>query len=145
VNTHESAKWIGNCAPQHRCGVYVNTHESAETYLETILILKDKLGRIRSADVVSKLGFSRASVSVAMKRLKNSGHVQMDADGYIDFTESGQKIAENMCERHTVLSSFLISLGVDEDTALNDACRIEHVISQQTFEKIRDAFGERGR
>ena len=113
--------------------------------METILILKDKLGRIRSADVVSKLGFSRASVSVAMKRLKNSGHVQMDADGYIDFTESGQKIAENMCERHTVLSSFLISLGVDEDTALNDACRIEHVISQQTFEKIRDAFGERGR
>jgi len=120
----------------------MNTHESAENYLETILILKDKLGRVRSADVVSKLGFSRASVSVAMKKLRDSGHIQMDTDGYITFTESGQEIAENMYGRHTVLSGFLISLGVDEDTAINDACRIEHVISQQAFEKIRDAFKE---
>jgi len=120
----------------------VNTHESAENYLETILILKDKLGRVRSADIVGELGFSRASVSVAMKKLRDSGHIQVDADGYIAFTEAGRKIAENMYGRHTALSGFLVSLGVDEDTAIKDACRIEHVISQQSFEKIREAFGE---
>jgi len=118
----------------------VHTHESTENYLETILILKNELGRVRSADVVGKLGFSRASVSVAMKKLRDSGHIQMDTGGYIAFTESGKEIAENMYGRHMVLSGFLISLGVDEDTALKDACRIEHIISQQTFEKIRDAF-----
>jgi len=123
----------------------VNTHESAENYLETILILKDKLGRVRSTDVVGELGFSRASVSVAMRKLRDSGHILVDADGYIDFTKAGQEIAENMYGRHTVLSGFLISLGVDEDTALKDACRIEHVISQRSFEKIRDAFAGRRR
>jgi Mn-dependent DtxR family transcriptional regulator len=110
--------------------------------LETILILKEKLGRVKSADVVGELGFSRASVSVAMRKLRDGGHIQVDADGYIAFTKSGQEIAENMYGRHTVLSGFLVSLGVDEETALKDACRIEHVISQQSFEKIREAFGK---
>jgi Mn-dependent DtxR family transcriptional regulator len=122
----------------------VNTHESAENYLETILILKGKLGRVRSADIVGELGFSRASVSVAMKKLRDSGHIQVCPDGYISFTKAGQEIAESMYGRHTVLSGFLASLGVDEDTALQDACRIEHVISQQSFEKIRKAFGKKG-
>jgi Mn-dependent DtxR family transcriptional regulator len=110
--------------------------------LETILILKGKLGRVRSADIVGELGFSRASVSVAMKKLRDSGHILMDADGYIAFTEAGQDVAENMYGRHKAISSFLVSLGVDEDTALKDACRIEHVISQKSFEKIRETFGK---
>lgn len=116
----------------------MNKYESAENYLETILILKNRLGSVRSIDIVNELDFSRPSVSVAMKKLRESGHIHMDHDGGISLTENGMNIANAMYERHTLLSSFLISLGVDEKTAVEDACRMEHVISQQTFEKIRD-------
>ena len=116
----------------------MNIYESAENYLETILILKNRLGSVRSIDIVNELEFSKPSVSVAMKKLRESGYINMDADGYITLTENGLEIAESMYERHTLLTGCLISLGVDKKTAADDACRIEHVISQQTFEKIRD-------
>jgi len=116
----------------------MNLYESAENYLETILILRNRLGEVRSIDIVSELDFSRPSVSVAMKKLRESGHIDMDRDGYITLTESGLKIAESVYERHTILSDFLISLGVDEKIAAEDACRMEHMLNQQTFEKIRD-------
>ena len=116
----------------------MNLYESAENYLETILILRNRLGEVRSIDIVSELDFSRPSVSVAMKKLRESGHIDMDRDGYITLTESGLKIAESVYERHTILSDFLISLGVDEKIAGEDACRMEHMLNQQTFEKIRE-------
>lgn len=116
----------------------MNLYESAENYLETVLILNNKLGSVRSIDIVNELDFSKPSVSVAMKKLRESGYVNMDTDGHITLTESGLAIAESIYERHTLLSGFLIALGVDDKTAAEDACRIEHVISQQTFEKIRD-------
>ena len=116
----------------------MNLYESAENYLETILILRNRLGEVRSIDIVSELDFSRPSVSVAMKKLRESGHIDMDRDGHITLTESGLKIAESVYERHTILSDFLISLGVDEKIAAEDACRMEHMLNQQTFEKIRD-------
>ena len=116
----------------------MNTYESAENYLETILILQNRLGNVRSIDIVNELAFTRPSVSVAMKKLRESGQIGMDKDGLITLTESGLKIATRMLERHTLITSFLISLGVDEKTAAQDACRIEHVISEQSYEKILD-------
>jgi len=112
--------------------------QSAENYLETILILKNRLEQVRSIDIAHELQYSRPSVSVAMKNLRESGHISMSDEGYITLTENGQAIAEEMYQRHTLLSSWLITLGVDDKTATEDACRIEHVISQQTFEKISE-------
>ena len=111
--------------------------ESAENYLETILILKKRLGQVRSIDIVNELQYSKPSVSVAMKQLRENGYIRMDRDGYITLTGTGQEIADRMYERHTLLSNWLMRLGVDEQTAVEDACRIEHVISQQSFEKLR--------
>ena len=119
-------------------GDKLRIQESAENYLETILILRNRLGPVRSIDIVNELEFSKPSVSVAMKNLRENGYILMDDDGYITLAESGREIAEAMYERHTLLSKCLIALGVDEKTAVDDACRIEHVISQQSFEKIRD-------
>ena len=114
----------------------MNIYESAENYLETILILQNRLGSVRSIDIVNELEFSRPSVSVAMKKLRQSGHIDVDHAGCVALTESGLKIAKTMYERHKFLTDFLIFMGVDEQTAVKDACRMEHVISQQTFEKI---------
>ena len=111
--------------------------ESAENYLETILILSKKLENVRSIDIANELGYSKPSVSVAMKNLRDSGHIVVDSDGYITLTKSGKKIAENMYERHTLLSDYLIALGVDKKNALEDACRIEHVISEKSIKMIR--------
>lgn len=111
--------------------------ESAENYLETILILRNRLGNVRSIDIANELEYAKPSVSIAMKNLRENGFLTMDKDGYITLTESGRRIAESMYERHTLLTQCLISIGVDEKTAAADSCRIEHVISQQTFEKIR--------
>ena len=116
----------------------MNIYESAENYLETILMLRNKLGPVRSIDIVNELSFSKPSVSVAMKKLRESGHVLVDEEGHITLTESGLAVAETMYERHLLLSECLIALGVDEEVAKDDACRIEHVISQQTFEKMRE-------
>ena len=112
--------------------------ESTENYLETILILKSRLGAVRSVDIVNELDYTRPSVSVAMKKLRERGYVHVDADGFINLTESGLEVARDMYERHSIISGFLIMLGVDEKTAAGDACRIEHVISRQSFEKIQE-------
>ena len=116
----------------------MNTHESAENYLETILILHNRLGSVRSVDIVNELSFTRPSVSVAMKKLREGGQINMDKGGRITLTESGLKTARRVLERHTLIAGFLTSLGVDEKTAAQDACRIEHVISEQSYERILD-------
>ncbi len=115
-------------------------HESAEDYLETILKLRSKQGTVRSIDIVGELHFSKPSVSVAMKKLRESGHVCMDDNGLLTLTEKGEAIAQRIYERHQVLTGMLMGLGVDEETAAQEACKIEHVISDDTFEKIKTHF-----
>ena len=112
-------------------------HESAENYLETILMLKKTKGMVRSIDIANELDFSKPSVSVAMKNLRENGYIEVDSSGYISLLEKGRIIAEKMYERHTLLSDWLIALGVDPKTAVEDACRIEHVISAESFEAIK--------
>ena len=111
--------------------------ESAENYLETILILKNKNGAVRSIDIANELGFSKPRVSVAMKNLRENGYIEVDSSGYITLLDSGRQIAEKIYERHTTLSKWLVSLGVDAKTAAEDACRIEHIISSESFEAIK--------
>lgn len=113
-------------------------HESAENYLETILILKKRLGQVRSIDIATELSVSKPSVSVAMKNLRTNGYIEVDRDGYITLLENGLAIAEKMYERHTFLTKWLTSLGVSPETAAEDACRIEHVISVETFEALKN-------
>ena len=115
----------------------MNIHESAENYLETILILKNRKGMVRSIDIANELEFSKPSVSVAMKNLKENGYIKVDEEGYITLTPKGAAIAETMYERHTVISDWLASLGVDRKIAVEDACRIEHCISLESFEAIK--------
>ena len=112
--------------------------ESAENYLETILILSQKKTHVRSIDIVNELEFSKPSVSVAMKNLRQNGYVLMDKDGSLTLTYAGREIAEMIYERHQVLSEWLVRLGVDEQTAVKDACRIEHVISPKSFQAIKN-------
>ncbi|MBP3705540.1 MAG: metal-dependent transcriptional regulator [Clostridia bacterium] len=111
--------------------------ESAENYLETILMLSQKSAHVRSIDIATELNYTKPSVSVAMKKLRESELITVDGDGFITLTEKGMEIASSMYERHQLLSDWLVYLGVPEDIALEDACRIEHVISQETFERIR--------
>lgn len=113
-------------------------HESAENYLETILMLSQCKPEVRSIDIANELKFSKPSVSVAMKNLRKSGHIEVDANGFITLTESGFAVASTIYERHTVLSKALMILGVDESTAVEDACRIEHVISAKSFKAIKE-------
>lgn len=117
--------------------------ESAENYLETILILSKRKGKgeVRSIDIVNELEFSKPSVSVAMKNLRENGYITVDKDGYIRLTDKGLEIAEKMYERHTLLSQWLIKLGVDEKVAVEDACRMEHVISAESFAAIKKHTG----
>ena len=112
-------------------------HESAENYLETILILSHRKPNVRSIDIATELDFSKPSVSVAMKNLRQGGYVEMDGDGYVTLTESGLAIASKVYERHTLFSRVLTALGVDPTVAAEDACRIEHVISEESFNAIR--------
>ena len=111
--------------------------ESAENYLETILILKQRKGMVRSIDVANELSFSKPSVSVAMKNLRENGYITVDGDGYLFLTDRGLEVAQTIYERHTLLSGWLVQLGVDEKTAAEDACRIEHVISPASFEALK--------
>lgn len=113
-------------------------HSSAEDYLETILVLHQEKGKVRSVDVANRLGYSKPSISVAMKNLKASGDIDIDDHGYINLTDKGRAIAENIYERHLLLTRLFISLGVSPDVARADSCRIEHVISQETFDRIKD-------
>lgn len=115
----------------------MKVHESAENYLETILVLSHSNPHVRSIDIVNELGFSKPSVSVAMKNLRQHGYITMDSDGFIQLTEKGTSIAEMIYERHNFISQWLIHLGVDKKQALDDACRIEHVISAESFAAIK--------
>lgn len=113
-------------------------NESAENYLETILVLSKKLPVVRSVDISNELGFKKSSVSIAMKNLREKGHITVTDAGYIYLTESGAEIADMIYERHELLSKWLHVLGVPEDIANQDACRIEHVISKESFEAIKN-------
>lgn len=118
----------------------MNINESAENYLETILILSKRLPVVRSVDIANELGFKKSSVSVAMKNLRQKEHITMDSSGFISLTPAGREIAEMIYERHEMLSSWLIRLGVPEETALEDACKMEHVISRESFDAIKKAI-----
>lgn len=111
--------------------------ESSENYLETILILSKSHPVVRSVDVAEELGFKKSSVSVAMKNLREREHITVTKEGYIYLTESGREIAEMIYERHQLLSAWLVKLGVDEKIAAKDACKIEHVISKESFDAIK--------
>jgi len=114
----------------------MSIHESAEMYLETIHVLGLK-GKVRSIDIVNELEYSKPSVSVAMKNLRKQGYIEIDEDGYITLTGKGRKIAQTMYERHVAISDWLIFLGVDKKTAVNDACKMEHAMSQKSFTAIK--------
>ena len=115
----------------------MSIHESGEMYLEAILVLSQKNGFVRSIDVSEYLGYSKPSVSRAVGILKNGNYIVVDKDGSLSLTESGKEIAEKICERHTVLSRLLMMLGVSEETATSDACKLEHAISDESFEAIK--------
>lgn len=112
-------------------------YESAENYLETIYVLHKKHGVVRSIDIATELSVSKPSVSVAMKNLRNNGLIEMDSDGHITLLEQGYQIAAKMYERHTLMTQWLVRLGVDPAIAAEDACKIEHVISESTFEALK--------
>jgi Mn-dependent DtxR family transcriptional regulator len=114
----------------------MNIHTSAEDYLETILLLSKKTGAVRSIDIVNDMGFSKPSVSVAMKKLRERGMILMDADGLISLTPEGERAAEEVYRRHSTLCDWLVSIGVEETQAAADACRMEHVLSEDAFAAI---------
>lgn len=122
---------------------FVKIQESAENYLETIYVLKKKNGNVRSIDVANELSFSKASVSIAMKSFREEGYITVDDDGYLNLTHKGLEVAERVYERHEVLAKALMALGVDEETAYEDACKIEHHISDKSVEKIKEHFGKK--
>ena len=112
--------------------------ESTENYLETILVLQQRNGSVRSIDIANELEFSKPSVSVAMKNLRLNGYIEVDAAGQIRLLPEGQTIAEAVLEKHRMMTQFLIALGVPADVAAEDACRIEHVLSNESFEAIKN-------
>lgn len=116
----------------------MKVHESRENYLETILILENQKGRVRSIDVANYLDFSKPSVSVAVTNLKNALLLTVTPEGWLQLTDAGRALAEQVYERHRLLTKLLVAMGVDEDTAQEDACRVEHVISQSSFERIKE-------
>lgn len=112
-------------------------HESGEDYLEAILMIKERNGNVRSIDVAHELSFSKPSVSVAMKNLKANNYITVDENGYINLTETGQEISDKIYERHTFLTNWLTSIGVDPEVAAEDACKMEHAISSESFTAIK--------
>ena len=121
----------------------MRSFESREDYLETILILHNEKGYVRSIDIAARMNFSKPSVSRAVGLLKSGDYILVDGSGYITLTDSGREIAEKMYERHTLLSELLEKLGVDKETAVEDACKIEHDISDESFEAIkRHVYGK---
>ena len=113
-------------------------HESAEDYLESILVLRERRGQVRSIDVVNELGYSKPSVSIAMKKLRESGYISMDADGSITLNESGLEIASRIYGRHKTITRFFVLLGVDPAVAAEDACKVEHDLSDETFARLKE-------
>ena len=116
----------------------MNIYESAENYLEAILSLHERHGLVRSIDIANELHFSKPSVSVAMKKLRESGYIEMDKDGFISLLPSGEEIARRIYERHKLLTQFFIRLGVDPEVAAADACKVEHDLSEETFHKMTE-------
>lgn len=117
----------------------MNKTESREDYLETILLLLEKKGSVRSIDIANELGYSKPSISRAMGILKDNEYIKIDSTGYISFTDKGRMLAESVYERHTVIKCFFIEiLGVSEDIAEQDACKIEHILSDESFEKLKN-------
>ncbi|MCH4154504.1 MAG: metal-dependent transcriptional regulator [Saccharofermentans sp.] len=112
--------------------------ESSEMYLETILVLTKSIGNVRSLDIAREMGYSKPSVSSAMSKLRNERYVEVGENGYVRLTNSGREIAEKVYERHTIISAVLEKIGVNPKTAAEDACRIEHVISDESFLAIKD-------
>ena len=121
----------------------MNHNESVEDYLETILIISEEKPVVRSIDIANEMGFSKPSISVAVKNLKEQGYISVSEEGYITLTESGKALADRVYDRHKFFRKWLISLGVDEETANDDACRIEHVITEETFNAIRKSVKEK--
>ena len=115
-------------------------HESAEDYLETILVLYERNGQVRSIDIVNEMNFSKPSISIAMKKLRASGMIEMDMNGYITLTDAGEEIAKKIYARHQLLQDVLIALGVDPQTASDEACKIEHDINDDTYNKINEYY-----
>ncbi|HCU08668.1 MAG TPA: DNA-binding protein [Clostridiales bacterium] len=116
----------------------MNIMKSSEDYLEMMLMLKEKKGYIRSVDIAAELGVTKPSVSYATKRLRENGYISMNAEGLIELTDSGMEIAKKIYRRHKVIAQFLMSIGVKESIACEDACKIEHDISPQTFQALKD-------
>ena len=114
--------------------------ESLEDYLETILMLQKSRGQVRSIDIANEMNFTKPSVSVAMKNLREKGYITMDSTGYITLTEAGRQRAEDVLERHTILADLLMYIGVSKETALADACKVEHDLSEESFEAIKRAL-----
>ena len=114
--------------------------ESLEDYLETILMLQKSKGQVRSIDIANEMNFTKPSVSIAMKNLREKGYITMADTGYITLTEAGRQRAEDVLERHTVLADLLMRIGVSKETALADACRVEHDLSEESFEAIKQAL-----
>ena len=117
-------------------------HEASENYLEAILMLREKQEQVRSVDVCNLLGFAKSTISVAMKKLKENGYVRIDQSGYITLTEIGEAIAAKIYERHVLIAKLFVLLGVDEETALKDACRIEHDISEESFQALKGLYSD---
>lgn len=115
----------------------MNLHESGEDYLEAILRLREEKGQVRSIDIAGALSVSKPSVSVAMKKLRDSGHIEMDETGLISLTAEGEAVAQRIYERHRAIAKMLMGLGVEAETAAREACKIEHDISDDTFEKMK--------
>ncbi len=116
----------------------MNIYESAENYLEAILIVRERKGLVRSIDVVNQLGFSKPSVSVAMKRLRENGYISMDEAGVITLLPAGEEIAQRIYERHRTLTEVFTALGVSPEVAAADACKVEHDLSDETFQKLKE-------
>lgn len=115
-------------------------HESAEDYLETILILFERNGQVRSIDIVNEMNFSKPSISIAMKKLRENGFIRMDVNGLITLTDAGREIAERIYSRHKLLTRVFVAIGIDEKKAADEACKIEHDIDDETYEKIGDFY-----
>lgn len=118
----------------------MEVHESAEMYLETILVLKNRIGLVRSIDIVNEMGYSKPTISIAMKKFKEEGYITIDPSGFIELTDKGRNIAESVYERHQVLTQILMNLGVDREHAEADACKMEHDISEETFNCLKKEY-----
>ena len=116
------------------------SHESAEDYLESILVLRERKGNVRSIDIVNERNYSKPSISIAMKKLRAEGLVEMDLNGYITLTPEGEEIAQRIYQRHKLLTAVLTAIGVNDETAAEEACRIEHVIDDVTYNRIKEVY-----